>query len=643
METPSTFIATTTDRSWLPRAWQLTLLAGIGAAICSYYVKVAQNPPGYYIDEASISYNAHLIATTGRDETGISWPLYFRAFGDYKNPVYIYLLAGIYSLTGPSVLAARMLSATAGVFAALAIGLLGWRLTRKREVAWSVTLLALLTPWLFEMSRIVLEVALYPLMLALFLLAAHAASTRLRWLTREIVTLAVTLALVTYTYSIGRLLGPLFALALCLLASRARLWGLLATWSLYLLSFVPIFLFNRAQPGALSARFHLITYIDDQTSYLKLAWKFLSHFAGNLDPWKLFVTGDPNREQITHLYGTPLLPAAAGALIVLGLWLIFRQDRSQAWWRFLLACLLASIVPAALTKESAHMLRLAPLMVFLLVATIPALKFLFAERRRVPLQVGGALALVLLLQGVIFQWQFYDRAHSQRRLRQFDNGYPEQIFARALAQPARPIYLTDAPWIPGYIQAYWNATLRRVPISTFKLLAPDEPVPVDGIAISTEENCLRCLVLATWEYYTLYQAQGAPSPREPMPEEAFRAQIKALSAPAVLKTEQQATFRVLVTNTSDSLWRGRDRGGDRHQVNLGNHWLDSGGKVVVNDDGRAPLLRNVRPGEEVELAIVVNAPRTPGQYILELDMLQEGVSWFGLLGSPTLQLSVRVE
>ena len=454
-------------------------------------MKVAQNPPGYYIDEASISFNAHLISQTGRDETGTSWPLYFRAFGDYKNPVYIYLLAGIYYFTGPSVLAARMLSATVGILAALVLGLLGWRLTRRREVALSVTLLALLTPWLFEMSRMVLEVALYPLMLGLFLLAAHKASTRSRWSLGEIACLAISLTLVTYTYSVGRLLGPLLAMALCFLASRTRLPGLLATWALYLSTLVPLVVFNQNHPGALSARFHLITYIEGQTPYWKLPWKFLRHFAGNLNPWKLFVTGDPNREQITHLYGTPLFSAAAGILVVLGLWLIFRRHRSEPWWRFLIFCLAASLVPASLTREPVHMLRLSPFMVFLLVLTISALDFLLAERRRVYRQVLGALALLLFLQAAVFQWQFYSRANSKRRLRQFDNGYPEQIFARALAQPSRPIYLADAPWIPGYIQAYWNATLRQVPISTFVLLPPDEPVPTDGVVISTEENCLQ--------------------------------------------------------------------------------------------------------------------------------------------------------
>ena len=33
----------------------------------------------------------------------------------------------------------------------------------------------------------------------------------------------------------------------------------------------------------------------------------------------------------------------------------------------------------------------------------------------------------------------------------------------------------------------------------------------------------------------------------------------------------------------------------------------------------------------------------PGEYLLELDMVQEGVSWFGLKGSPTIKLRVRVE
>src|ERR1700730_8713918 len=115
------------------------LLAG---GVILYTQGAATNPPGFFIDESSVAYNAHLIAQTGHDEHGKAWPLYFRAFTDYKNPTHIYLLA------------------------ALVLGLLGMRLSGRRDVGLMVTLTTLLTPWLFELSRVVMEVALYPLALA---------------------------------------------------------------------------------------------------------------------------------------------------------------------------------------------------------------------------------------------------------------------------------------------------------------------------------------------------------------------------------------------------------------------------------------------------------------------------------------------
>jgi hypothetical protein len=64
-------------------------------------VGVHANPPGFHIDESSIAYNAHTVSLPGRDECGEAWPLYFRAFGDYKNPTYVYMLAAVFRVTGP--------------------------------------------------------------------------------------------------------------------------------------------------------------------------------------------------------------------------------------------------------------------------------------------------------------------------------------------------------------------------------------------------------------------------------------------------------------------------------------------------------------------------------------------------------------
>ncbi|MBU2577901.1 hypothetical protein KKA69_03645, partial [Patescibacteria group bacterium] len=48
-------------------------------------------PPSLNWDEVSHGYNAYSIIKTGKDEWGITLPLIFRAYGDYKLPFYIYL------------------------------------------------------------------------------------------------------------------------------------------------------------------------------------------------------------------------------------------------------------------------------------------------------------------------------------------------------------------------------------------------------------------------------------------------------------------------------------------------------------------------------------------------------------------------
>jgi 4-amino-4-deoxy-L-arabinose transferase-like glycosyltransferase len=625
----------------VPR-FRLIVVAVLLVAAGFSFARVAHNPPGYYIDEASISYNAHTISQTARDEFGTPWPLYLRAFGDYKNPIYIYLLAGIYRLAGPGIMVARLFSATLGLLAASVLGFLAGRITQNRTVGLIMVAVVAFTPWHFEMSRIVLEVALYPLALALLLLLVHRAASRPRWSSTDILFLTLALDVVTYTYSIGRLLGPLLALGLFFFATRPRRRAVAFTAVFYVVTLLPILRFSQAHPGALSERFQIITYLDRATPVWELAFEFGRHFLGNLNPWKLLVTGDPNPEQIAHVAGTPLLSFGVAILAAFGLVVVFRRHRSDPWWRFVIYGLVISIVPASLTNESVHMLRLAPLMVFLFVITIPALETLQVKGGKRPLILAASSALIVV-QGLSFQLKFHASAHDRKRLRQFDHGYPAGIFARALALPERPIYLADAPWIPGYIQAYWNAVLRQVPISDFVRLGGDEAAPEGAMVISTEENCPRCAVIRTSEFYTLYRAVGLPIAHESLPKDGFQATITPLTVPAVLGRQQPATFEVTVRNDSSKAWPARERGGGRYQVSLGNHWLDETGRIIVNDDGRAALFKELRPGESVTLRLMVNTPRKPGTYILEFDMLQEGVSWFGLQGSSTTRVPVRVE
>lgn len=638
-----------TDYSDGHRHWRrrdaLVLAAVLVFGVVVYAAGVPANPPGFHLDESSVAFNAHSVATTGRDEHGTAWTLFFRAFGEYKNPVYIYLLAAVFKLTGPSITAARLLSAALGVATALVLGLLARRMTGQRESFPLVMLMALLTPWLFELSRLVFEVALFPLALALLLLWLHRAAARGRWSWTDAAGLAALLALVTYTYSIGRLLGPLLALGLVLFGKRAGLSKVLSAWALYALALAPACVFQLRHPGALTGRFRIITYLDTQPTHAAAAGAFLEHYARNLDPWRMLMLGDPDINQLTQIEGCGLVLVLTGALAALGLWRVVRARRRDPWWLYVLYGIVVSPVPASLTRDYFHTLRLSPLPVFVIVLSIAGLEWFLAAgvRHGKTRLVAVCLVLLVLPQPALFLWKFHRDAHTERRLHLLDADYERAIFWPALAATPRPVYLADAVNNPGYVQAYWYATLRGVPLTEFKRLADDELPPAGAVTITTEEECRRCRVLAASVPYILYVTEQSPRPRGPLPDGALRAELSVPQPPATLRAGERATVNVRVRNAGDEVWLGRERAGARFQVMLGNHWLGADGVTYRNDDGRAPLLSDLAPREETELPLVINAPLRPGEYMLEIDVLQEGVSWFGLKGSKTTRLRVKVE
>ncbi|HMJ25160.1 MAG TPA: glycosyltransferase family 39 protein, partial [Pyrinomonadaceae bacterium] len=508
----------------------LALVLLCGFALYTY--RITRNPAGFFVDESSIAYNAHTISQTGQDEFGNSWPLYFRAFGDYKNPVYVYLLAALFKLTGPSILTARLLCALSGVAAAALLGILAARISGRCDVSILVALSALLTPWLFEISRVSMEVALYPFVLVLFLLSVHKASSKPNWTWLNVLALVATLILLTYTYSVGRLLAPLLALGLVLFITRARWLRLLSVWILYTFSLIPLFVFQRNHDDALTGRFKMISYVQPESSTYEVVWTFLKHYAGNLNPWHLLVTGDPNIYQVAHVANTPALLLTTFMLGLIGAWVIVRHRRSDAWWRFVSFGLAVSLVPASLTVDYFHMLRLVPLLVFLILLTVPALeKFFSSNQSQWRKTVLALLVIMTLVQGAAFQWRYHASAGSPWRLRLFDASFPQVVFAPALAQPSRPIYIAD-PAPTAYIQSYWYAVLYGAPVADFVLLKPDESPPLGAAVISTESGCDRPKVLAQTEPYTLYLVDRPPRSRSPLPETGMRAAISVPDFPA---------------------------------------------------------------------------------------------------------------
>ena len=506
---------------------ELLLLVISICVVFLYFAGVPKNPPGFFIDEASIAYNAHTIALQGIDEHGQNFPLYFRAFGEFKSPVYVYALAVVFRVTGPSILAARMLSAIFGLTAALLLGLLAFRISRRRITAFIIFISAALTPWLFEVSRLVFEVTLLPAVLVLFLLCLHRASKQKGWSWRTAAVLGVLLGLMVYSYSAARLLAPLFALGLVFFVTRQRWRAVVLTWFIFALTLAPLASFSIRHPGALAERFKYVTFVKPTDSRSDIVVRFLKNYARDFSPRSWLITGDP--EPRHHLPGMGSLLAGVVILDALGLALVLLRLRREAWWRFVLYGLLVSPIPASLTLDHFHTLRLIAMPVFLLVLGVPAIEFLYGERsttRGIAAHNGdlrnsrsvegeddrpwqGArqalLAVVVgltLVQGAIFQWQFHT---ASPRVDAFDSYYP-QVLDEALAQSERPIYLLDKN-PAAYMYAFWYATLSGLNLNTFQRANIDAPPPPGTVVISHELSCTNCEMIFERGQFRVYRAR----------------------------------------------------------------------------------------------------------------------------------------
>jgi hypothetical protein len=140
--------------------------------------------------------------------------------------------------------------------------------------------------------------------------------------------------------------------------------------------------------------------------------------------------------------------------------------------------------------------------------------------------------------------------------------------------------------------------------------------------------------------------QGAPAA---LPDNGFKAIITVAEPPAKLRSGQKQTIQVKVKNASDVLWYARGAAINTAPTNkfylaVGNRWLAAAdGKLVTDMDGRFGVDRDLKPGEETEVPLAITAPNTPGEYTLEVDLVQEQVAWFHDKGSTPARVRITVE
>jgi 4-amino-4-deoxy-L-arabinose transferase-like glycosyltransferase len=518
----------------------LLCVAGVALLFSLYTWGISYNPPGFYLDESATAYNAYLVSRTGAGEFGPRFPILFQEYAvsnpNYINPLTIYLLAIVFRFVHPSILLARSFAAFWMFAACLLLDVLAKRISGQRRIGVIVAGTALLTPWLFEVGRLVWDAHFSAFTIVVFLLAAYHIQSKDKWNWQDIAMIAGSLAVVAYGYFSGRVLAPLFALGLLFFATtKPRFLGVLKIWLAYAATLVPLILFNRSHSGVLTRRLWEVTYIRPGATWKEIPFQvaeFVRCYLQDQSLTPLLLTGDPHWHHHVEGSGGAIL-FATFILAMAGLLLVITRRCRDPWWRFVLYGLAASIVPGAITDWPFHQLRLMGYAVFLLVLTVPALEWLFAAAqprsdaqsateeshcreldraavvrpdlsRRVRLGFLGILLVATVAQAVDFQITFW--REGPKREFAFDVPY-KPAYDAAVAQPQRPIYLENGQWGPAYMDAYWYATVESRPLSEFVRLAETEKPPSGAIVLSSNSDCHNCEVIQKSGAYLLYKAR----------------------------------------------------------------------------------------------------------------------------------------
>lgn len=339
-------------------------------------------PPSLNWDEISHGFNAYSLLKSGKDEWGKTFPIIFRAYGDYKLPVYIYLTAFSEFVFGLNSFSVRFVSALAGVGIVFFSYLLGTKLFNK-QIGILTAFLVAVEPWTLFLSRGAFEANLASFFIVsgvyFFVVGIESVS--------KLILSAVFLALSIWTYNSARVFVPIVLLFLLftysgeikeLLASRLKKLYLIGAALLFACFFLPMTVQILLPEG--QARYSKVSIIDAgaieyinslRNSYdfpvlfEKLVFNrpiyFLTSVAANLfshlSPYFLFLKGGSHYQFNVQDHG--LIYLINAPFLVYGLYLLIQElfKKRSLKSKLVVGWFVLGLVPSSLTREAPHALR----------------------------------------------------------------------------------------------------------------------------------------------------------------------------------------------------------------------------------------------------------------------------------------------
>src|SRR3990167_2060704 len=336
------------------KTWtKILLFAIILLFLLTRLYKIAEIPPSVYWDEASIGYNAYSIAETSKDEWGEFLPLHFRAFGEFKLPVYIYATAVSVKLFGLNEFAVRLPSVIFSLGIVILTYFLAKRLFNNTLVALFSSFFITISPWFFIFSRTGYEATagLFFFLLGIFF-----------WLKFQKSSVFIILSCLSFVFSASsynsfRVLLPFLLPGLFLLlfihrnkSRKVLIISLILGIGILIFGFIPIIEFLSKGEGN---RLDVIGIFDSQKKNIQIFHTFATNYMAHFNPKFLLTSGDVNLRSQQSNFGEIYL--VEFPFLLMGLLSLYKTKKMQNL--ILIYLFFISFIPSAITREAPHALR----------------------------------------------------------------------------------------------------------------------------------------------------------------------------------------------------------------------------------------------------------------------------------------------
>ncbi|MSR86691.1 hypothetical protein EXS70_00760 [Candidatus Peribacteria bacterium] len=454
---------TTGKKRILLQHWALAL--AIIAMIGIHFWRIGQVPQGLFADETSIGYNAYLIASTYKNEHGQFLPLFFSAFGDYRSPLFIYGAAMVFAAVGSSTAALRATGVLFYTVTLVSLVCLTMTFSKKRSVAFYMVFAAGLVPWLFTVSRIGFEVASFPPMVALSLLAVAQLWKHVsRHSAYPYAMLGgFCIAMTLYTYGTSRVLGFVMIATLAVMLAWHRQWRTaLLSVAAFAVTAMPYMVYGILHPAHLTVRFRSMTYVYDHTLYFwqkvsMFFWNYIAHFS----PDFLLLHGDLNTRHATGVGGEVYWIIVILCFAGIGWFLGTKRLRQDPFLQFTFIGLLFSPVGSALTTDSIpHAFRSIPMVLYMLLFSVVGLSQLLAavaSRWRIIMII---VLTILFAEATVFLYDYFSERYAVASRKVFETYGMEESLAQA--RTLGPDAVIISPSI-NYTAVKFFSITQRVP------------------------------------------------------------------------------------------------------------------------------------------------------------------------------------